>query len=137
MGSGEHRHGKSITPAIYEISKTNVSKSEGESDEAVLSELRAKGSDLTKVTDVAFYLYVPARRDAEAAATTLREHGYQVEVREPLGEVSDDSHESRYSIVARIGEIPSLENLRANRVLCETLAGRYEGEYDGWEAAIA
>ncbi len=112
-------------------------RSEDQNDEAVLAELRAKGSDLTKATDVVFYLYIPVLRDAHTAATALKKHGYTVEVQEPLGKLSDGSYESRYSVVAHIEEVPSLENLRMNRALFKTLARQYKGEYDGWEAAIA
>ena len=121
----------------YDILKTNPNRSEDQNDEAVLAKLRAKGSDSTKATDIVFYLYIPVLHDALTAGAALKQHGYTVDVQKPLGKLSDGSYESRYSVVAHIEEAPSLENLRINRAIFKTLARQYNGEYDGWEAAIA
>jgi|HubBroStandDraft_6_1064221.scaffolds.fasta_scaffold203746_2 rhodanese-related sulfurtransferase len=106
-------------------------------DELVLSELKKAGSDLNKPTDIRFYLYIPALNDAQRAARTLREHGFKVEVRAPLGPLPDGSVERRYSVVANAQRVPSSNNTRMARNLFQGLALRYRGEYDGWEAAIA
>ena len=106
-------------------------------DQLVLSELRKAGSDLTKPTDIRFYLYIPTLSDAQHAAQTLREHGFTVEVRAPLGSLPDGSVERRYSVVANLQRVPSSDNIRLARDLFQGLALRYRGEYDGWEAAIA
>jgi rhodanese-related sulfurtransferase len=121
----------------YENLQSNPKQSDDQNDQAVLAQLRAKGSDLSKPTDVAFYLYIPARRDADSAAQVLRNSGYTAEVQEPLGKLSDGTYESRYSVVAHIQEVPSMHNLKMNRALYKSLAQRYKGLYDGWEAAIA
>jgi regulator of ribonuclease activity B len=127
---------QALQPA-YDTLQTNPGESDDKNDEAVLAKLRANGSDLTKRTDIVFYLYIPALRDARAAASTLQRDGFTSQVQEPLGRLSDGSYESRYSVIAHMEEVPSIENLRENRALYKHLARRYKGEYDGWEAAVA
>lgn len=120
----------------WEILQSGLSHNEDENDRAVLDHLRESGSYLTKATDVVFYLYIAASKDARTAASILEQNGFVAEVQAPLGKLPDGSYESRYSIVAHIDEVPSLENIRTARILYEGLAKRYNGEYDGWEAAV-
>jgi rhodanese-related sulfurtransferase len=106
-------------------------------DQLVLSALKKAGSDLDKPTDIRFYLYIPALNDAQHAARILREDGFKVEVRAPLGALPDGSVERRYSVIANAQRVPSSRNIRSARILFQDLALRYRGEYDGWEAAAA
>jgi len=108
-----------------------------QNDERVLAALRVAGSDITKPTAIVFYLYIPALRDATAAASVLRTNGLTVRVHQPLGKLPDGSYESRYSVVANAEEVPSMKNLRRDRALFLGLVRRYGGDYDGWEAQIA
>lgn len=124
-----------LQPQYHEL-LSNPTLSDDANDENVITQLRARGSDLTKRTDIVFYLYIPGLRDARAAASTLNGHGFSAEVEGPLGRLPDGSYESRYSVVTHIEEVPSMENLRKDRRLYKLLAQRYKGEYDGWEAAV-
>src|SRR5690349_21848428 len=73
-------------------------------DLKVLQALKNEGSDLSKKTDITFYLYIPRLADAESAGAVLTRNGYKVEVREPLGALSDGTREDRYSVLADIKE---------------------------------
>jgi hypothetical protein len=108
-----------------------------QNDQEVLTQLGAKGADLSKRTDVVFYLYIPLIQDARAAASKLDENGFVAEVEKPLGRLPGGSYESRYSVVAHIEQVPSMANLRKDRALYKSLARQYRGDYDGWEAAVA
>jgi rhodanese-related sulfurtransferase len=109
----------------------------GSGDEVVEAQLKAQGSDTTKPTDVVFYLYIPRLRDARTAARLLTEDGYTVAVNDPLGRLPDGSYEWRYSVIAHVQEAPTSENISNARRLYAGLARRFNGEYDGWEAAVA
>jgi Regulator of ribonuclease activity B len=123
--------------AKYNMLQTNPKLTDDQNDRAVLSALRASGSDLTKPTDMVFYLYVPSRRDAQAAAAELHSKGFTSEVDNPLGRLADGSYEWRYSVIAHVDAVPSAETLRRYRALYKRLAKRFKGQYDGWEAAVA
>jgi hypothetical protein len=121
----------------FEILQKGLNQNEAQNDAALLAQLRAHGSDLTKRTDIVFYLYIPKFEDARAANAELQRNGYDPEVRQPLGKLPSGGYESRYAVVAHIQEVPTPENIQAARTLYEGLARRYNGEYDGWEAAVA
>jgi rhodanese-related sulfurtransferase len=122
-------------PAIAYWKQAVVTGSAG--DQFVLSELKKAGFDLNKPTDIRFYLYIPALNDAQHAAQILREEGFNVEVRAPLGPLPDGSVERRYSVVANAQRVPSSNNIRLARNVFQGLALRFGGDYDGWEAAVA
>jgi hypothetical protein len=106
-------------------------------DRDTLAQLRQNGANLTKRTDMVHYLYIPARGDAETAARRLNEAGYRASVGEPLGALPNGTTENRYSVIAHIDAVPSIDTVRKARSLCTALARAYGGEYDGWEAAVA
>ena len=105
-------------------------------DQDVIAQLKRNGSDVTKPTDVVHYLYIPTRRDAEEAARRADEAGYRATVEEPLGKFPDGTAEMRYTVAAHKTTVPSIDNVRRARDFFDTLAGRFGGEYDGWEAAV-
>lgn len=133
--AAEHVIAPRLQPNLQLLQKT-PGLTDDQNDESVLNALRDKGSDLTKPTDIVYYLYIPSLRDARTAASTLRESKFSPKVENPLGQLPDGSYESRYSVVAHVEAVPSMENLRRLRSLCKGLARRYGGEYDGWEAAV-
>lgn len=45
-------------------------------------------------------------------------------------------HPARTLVLAKDREVPNLENLRKDRARFEALARRFDGEYDGWDAAV-
>ncbi len=105
-------------------------------DQDIIAQLKRNGSDVTKPTDVVHYLYIPARRDAEEASRRSVAAGYRAAVGEPLGKLPNGTVEKRYSVVAHKTMVPSLGNVRRARTFFESLAHRFGGEYDGWEAAV-
>ena len=132
--------GRQLASALlptYDIKQSNPKQTDDQNDQEVLTQLHAKGSDLSKRTDMVFYLYIPSIQDAHTAASELDENGFVAEVEKPLGQVAGGSYESRYSVVAHIEQVPSMANLRKDRMLYKSLARQYRGDYDGWEAAVA
>ena len=105
-------------------------------DQLALEQLKRLHSDLSKPTEIVHYLYVTKRENAFAAVEELKKAGFAAKCDEPLGRLPNGQIEHRWSVTARAEEVPSLENLRNDRVLFEKLARRFDGEYDGWEAAL-
>jgi Regulator of ribonuclease activity B/Domain of unknown function (DUF4440) len=105
-------------------------------DERVLEQLRSSGSDLSKPTDIVFYLYIPSQSDAIAAATELAGLGFQTEVSTPIGKLPNGATENRFSVVSHLTAIPTLTAIHSAATTMAGLADRYNGEYDGWEAAV-
>ena len=96
----------------------------------VFDALRAHGADLEKVTEVLFYLYLPSEYEAKAAASVLMDNGFQPEVREPLPEYDN------WLCLATKHMVLTNETITGARELLEELAARYNGDFDGWEAAV-
>jgi hypothetical protein len=122
--------------AFGSASMPPITAAEDASDESVLKALAAAGSDLTRHTDIIFYVYVPTREDADRCCATLWEHGYRAHVGQPLGALPDGTTESRWSVVSHLEAVPSGATLGAARELMSTLASECAGEYDGWQAAL-
>jgi hypothetical protein len=116
---------------------TSSQTSAGDDDEAVLHALAAAGSDLTKPTDIVFYLHVPTREDANRCYVALWNLGYRARASAPLGRLPDGTNESRWSVVSHFDAVPTLTALRKSREIMNELARECGGEYDGWEAAVA
>jgi hypothetical protein len=105
-------------------------------DLAVLSELRKHGSDLTQPTNVIYYSYIPAERDARSAAEALCHRGFYAMVSEPLGVLSDGTRSDDFCVIALAKATPTSAYFRSMRSIFDKLARQYGGTYDGWEAAI-
>ena len=99
-------------------------------DRQTLYALKAHGADLTKATEVNFYLYLPTRVAAETAAAEARRSGYVAEVRPPL-----PNYDTWLCLASR-DMVPPPDAIDLARVGFESLASQLEGEFDGWEAAI-
>jgi hypothetical protein len=124
-------------PSDDGILKTNLALSDDANDEIVLLELQKRGSDLSKPTDIVFYLYIPSLRNARSSVRELDRDGLSAHYEQPLGRLSDGSFERRYSVVAHARATPTIEHIRAYRTIFKSLARRFSGEYDGWEAAVS
>jgi hypothetical protein len=98
-------------------------------DQQTLEQLRSAGSDLSKTHTIQFYLYVPSRQDATAAATSLQASDFDTVVKQGA-----DGH--NWLCLAQKSMTPTIENLTEVRQVFKALATRYRGEYDGWEAAV-
>lgn len=119
------------------IPQEQLQHGEGDDDERVLHALAAAGSDLSKSTDLVFYLYVPTREDAERCYAALWENGYRARVGAPLGNLPNGTTELRWSVIGNLEAVPTLATIRASRELMEELAQQVGGEFGGWEAALA
>jgi hypothetical protein len=124
-------------PSNDGILQTNTVLSDDANDAIVLRELRKRGSDLSKPTDIVFYLYIPSLQDARSSVQELDRDGLSAHYEQPLGRLSDGSFEKRYSVIAHARATPTIEHLRSYRTIFRNLARRFRGEYDGWEAAVA
>lgn len=105
-------------------------------DQAVLAQMKAAGDDLSKPTDIVFYLYIPSHADALASASTLRNEGFKSTVDFPLGKLSDGTTENRWSVISHLSAVPTLKTIHRAAATMTALARRYHGDYDGWEAEV-
>jgi hypothetical protein len=100
-------------------------------DAATLTALAAHGSDLSRPTNFIHYLTFSEEAQAVAAGRALAEElGYRVRGFAPDAEVP------HWSIQAEIEREPTIQNVHRMRQVMVVAAERYNGEYDGWEAAI-
>ena len=105
-------------------------------DRGMVRQLLAAGADVTKPARVIYSLYIPSRRDADAAARQLQSDGYRATVQAPVGKLLDGRTETRFWLLAMNHAVPSLDQARRVRPYLEALARRYRGEYAGWGADI-
>jgi hypothetical protein len=101
-----------------------------EGDALVLQQLADIGSDLSKPRDARFYLYVHTESDAEEAADALRSDGFTTEV----GPAASPSAHP-WLVLASRDMVVDAPSIAAARERFDALAHRYDGDYDGWEAA--
>ena len=100
----------------------------GEGDRKVLEQMQQAGADLSKPTDVRWYVYFEAKPAAETFKGKAQAAGWKVE----LLPGEDDQWLCRCSRDA----VPSLAGVAAMRAELAACAGDLEAEIDGWEAAI-
>jgi hypothetical protein len=98
-------------------------------DVLVLKHMREAGADLTRATDVRWYVYFPSQVGAETFARVARDDGWTVDVRPG----ADD--ESWLALCSR-DAIVSLETIRAQRAQFAAWSAGLDADIDGWEAAI-
>lgn len=113
-----------------------IASGEGLDNQSVLTALATHGANLSKPAELAFYLYIPNRENADACAVTLWEHGLRARVARPLGKLPNGTSEERWSVSARLNIIPTVETVRSFTDLMNTLAEQHCGEYSGWEASV-
>jgi hypothetical protein len=99
-------------------------------DRETLDAMKANGADLSKPTEISFYLYFPSEDDAGKAAAELRRLGYAAQVRPPLPDFDE------WLCYATRRMVPSAQEIDDARSELESLASRFSGDFDGWEAAI-
>jgi hypothetical protein len=97
----------------------------------VVKSLLNMGADLTQPRHVVFYLYFSRKSNAVAAAKVLRRRGHQVSVHEPWEKIP------QWATIAETRNRAIIPNfLRETVDVCEALADRHDGEFDGWEAGL-
>ena len=100
-------------------------------DDVVLRAMRDAGADLARETETRFYLYFPTAGHAHSAANVASREGYLTEVREP-----PEGYDTWLCLVTQ-QMTPSRDAIKAVRARLEELARSLDGEFDGWEAAVA
>lgn len=99
-------------------------------DALTVEHLSNAGSDLSQQHEVVHYLYFPRRANALRASKELAAVGYDVEVRRTVDG-------SDWLVLAKGAVVPQPVNIAKMRHQLEALAARFDGDYDGWEAAVA
>lgn len=98
-------------------------------DKAAIAQLKAQGSDITKPTDVFFYLYFPSKVTAEALRAEFSDRGFSVDIHQPAGyEV--------WVLAANKTMVPDETTIISLSHDFTALAETQGGHYDGWEAAL-
>jgi hypothetical protein len=101
----------------------------GTADEQTLAALAEAGGDLTKETEVLFFLYFPSEAHARSAAQVVGREGFATEVGPPVDGTS-------WSCTLTRQMVPSPNEIARTRSRLEELATSLHGEFDGWEAAV-
>ena len=98
-------------------------------DQSVLVQLRKAGSDLTKPHHIEFFLYFPTQAVADKAALTIRNAGFEVDVRK----AAQGDHWLCFATKTMVPELADLQKIRSDFV---SLAAAMNGEYDGWGTPV-
>jgi hypothetical protein len=117
------------TRGTYRVADARSAMGSLEADRKVLAALRDAGADLTKVTEVNFYLYFSSRAAAAAAALDASTPPLTATVREGADDVT-------WLCYVTGQMIPNEDEIHAASERLADLARRHGGEYDGWEAAV-
>jgi len=101
-------------------------------DIALLGQMLEGGADLSVPRHALYYLYFGSAEVAAAGAEIATAAGYSCEVRDPLPAYPD-----QWALVCeRHDAVVDIEGVRHADDLFQDIADRYEGEFDGWEAAL-
>jgi hypothetical protein len=98
-------------------------------DLQVLQQLRAAGADLTKATEVDYYMYFADSATAARAADSVRAAGFEGEVRSGRGR-------TEWLCLATGTMVPDTTAIFAATKRFRELTKSLSGDYDGWEAAV-
>ena len=110
-----------------ETGKGDIGSLEG--DRQVLAQLHKAGADLSKPTEVLYYLYFQDRHAADSAATHVGPGPLSATVQRA-------GDNSAWLCLVRGQMVPSEQAIRQYTTRLVSLAKTYHGEYDGWEAAV-
>jgi hypothetical protein len=103
-----------------------------ELDRQLLDELRRVGADLAEPRDTRFFLYFATEEDADAAAETLAELDFEVEVRPR----EQGAHDERWRVVASRDMVVDEPEIARVRKQLGDVAVRNWGNLGGWEAEV-
>ena len=95
----------------------------------MLAQLREAGADLSKATEINYYLYFPDRQSADSTAAHVGPGPLKATVRR----AADDS---AWLCLVTGTMVPTEGAIRAYTTRLVDLARTYHGVYDGWEAAL-
>ena len=99
-------------------------------DARVIENLVAAGSDISKLHNIDFFMLLPSKAKAKAAATDIEQLGYTIaSVDRPAGQSQWQVHATR--VMA-----PQLEAMTATTRTLEAVAAKHGGDYDGWGTGV-
>lgn len=99
-------------------------------DQQVIDQLVAHGADLSKPTHVIHFLYLPNEQAAQACSREFARAGFGVRSLEP------DRDMPAWALHVDHEMLVSIDSIADVRERLEGAADRFEGDYDGWEAAV-
>ena len=103
-------------------------------DLMLLDLMRKQGANFSNPFTLQHYLYLPSEEAAEDAAGDLRSLGYEVEVRRSASNKPNDP--VPWLALATEGTLVDERAIEERREQFDSLAQKYGGDYDGWEAAV-
>ncbi|HEV7704483.1 MAG TPA: ribonuclease E inhibitor RraB [Gemmatimonadaceae bacterium] len=98
-------------------------------DLQVLQQMRGAGADLTKATEVNYYMYFADSTTAARAADSVRASGFEAEVRSGRGR-------TEWLCLATKTMVPDTFAIFASTKRFSELSKSLSGKYDGWEAEV-
>ena len=98
-------------------------------DAEVIEQLRLAGSDISKPHPIEFFLYFPTAISADAACGILRSQNFTASA-QPSASSSD------FVCLATKSLIPTVEEMNRLTIELNSLAARFDGEYDGWGSPV-
>jgi hypothetical protein len=101
-----------------------------EADRQTLTALREAGADLTKLTEVNFYLYFPTQAAAADAAA-------QAQTPELPARVVRAADGKAWLCFVSGTMVPTESAIHAASARLQAVATALGGDYDGWEAAVS
>ncbi len=119
----------SLTLALFVFAACEPDTSAWDPDAAVIDQLRAAGSDLSKPHVIEFFTYFQEEVSADTACGSLAAKGFSVSV--SLSALTDE-----YLCFATKEVVPTLEEMHRLRSELESLAAELDGEYDGWGTPV-
>jgi hypothetical protein len=110
-------------------SEERASAKNAAADLETLHALEKAGADLSKPTDIEFYLYFQTQEAAERARDTAQMPGFSA--------VAKQAGKGKSWLCLLSGRMaPTEDEIRAASALLQELADSLGGEYDGWEAKV-
>ncbi|MCI0337592.1 MAG: ribonuclease E inhibitor RraB [Acidobacteria bacterium] len=100
-----------------------------EADQKVLDQLRAAGSDMSKLHEMEFYLYFPDPELANLVANRIKAEGFAVEVKKA-------PHRPAWMCYVTRRMVPDGVRIAIIGKRFTELAEEFDGEYDGWETSL-
>ncbi len=99
-------------------------------DERLVKNLRAQGGNPFANHDVDFFFDLPSEAACEAAATQLREQGFEVDYK-----AQDPALGTSFSLHAMKSIRISVPDMQGHTQAFRALATQHGGRYDGWATA--
>jgi len=103
-------------------------------DVGIIKELASHGAHLNEPREILAYFYFPTRKSAQEVSDEIEKLGYEVEIK--YSKDVEGKLEDPWLIVARKIAVVSNENIQAMRQDFTSISKKFDGDFDGWEAAV-